>query len=270
MSSAEHTVLFVDDERNILSTLRRLCRREPFEAITAASGPEALDILRERPACVIISDFRMPGMTGVEMLAHAKDIVPDSVRIILSGYADTQSVVEAINKGEVYRFLAKPWDDQELLTVIRQSIEHWELKRTNAALEEQLKRQNQELQRLNENLEAIVTERTRSLVFAQEVLENLPLGVIGVSREGEVMVTNSFVSARFPDLGPIPPGEDVGDVLPGELMHLVQASIAGAGDGVYECDIGGVQVHLTIAHLGRKENDRGYLVVLRPREEVCA
>jgi FixJ family two-component response regulator len=269
LSSAEHTVLFVDDERNILSTLRRLCRREPFAVLTAGSGPEALDILRERPACVIISDYRMPEMTGVEMLAHAKDIVPDSVRIILSGYADTHSVVEAINKGEVYRFLAKPWDDQELLTVIRQSIEHWDLKQTNAALEAQLKRQNQQLQRLNENLEAIVNERTRSLMFAQEVLENLPLGVIGISREGEVMVANSFVSTRFPALGLIPPGEDVRDVLPDRIMHLVQASVAGAGDGDYECELGGVRLHLTIEHLGGQENDRGYVIVLRPNEEIC-
>jgi len=267
LSSHDHTVLFVDDESNILSTLRRLCRREPFEVLTADSGSEALDLLREKPAQVIISDYRMPGMTGVEMLAQAKDIVPDSVRLILSGYADTQAVVESINKGEVYRFLGKPWDDQELVTVIHQSIEHWELKHQNAVLEERLVHQNEQLQRLNENLESIVTERTRSLVFAQEVLENLPVGVLGISREGEIMLANSYVSSRWPDLGRIPPGTEADDVLPAEIAELLRASLESGQHHLDYCTVGDEPVQIGISRLGSGDRNRGCVLVLRPTGE---
>lgn len=269
MFSHEQVVLFVDDEKNILSTLRRLCRREAYTVLTAGSGAEALDLLAERPASVIISDYRMPEMTGVEMLARAKDIIPDSIRIILSGFADTQSVVEAINKGEVYRFLSKPWDDQELLTVIRQSLEHWELKRENAALDEQLTRQNEQLQRLNENLELIVTERTRSLAFAQDVLEHLPLGVLGVSREGEVMLTNSFLQQHWPCFGHVPPGEAVEAILPAEITTLIRQGLSQRSADLC-CLLEGQPVHLTINRLGTEDHDRGFVLVLHPGEEVVS
>ncbi|MEZ4388106.1 MAG: response regulator [Candidatus Krumholzibacteriia bacterium] len=265
MSDRTHRVLFVDDEENILRTLRRLCRREPYEVMVATSGPAALAMLEERPASVIISDYRMPEMTGVEMLARAKNIVPDSVRIILSGFADTQAVMEAINKGEVYRFLAKPWDDHELLTTITRSLEHWDLLQQNSELEALQVKQNDQLKRLNENLESIVAERTRSLSFAQEVLENLPVGVLGISREGEIMLANTYVPQRWPEIGFIPPGTDMDDVLPGEIIALIRASLDAGADGHHRCRLGADEVDLTVSRLGSDEHGRGCVLVLRPQ-----
>lgn len=265
MAEREHRVLFVDDEPNILRTLRRLCRREPYEVLVADSGAAALDILHETPASVIVSDYRMPGMTGVEMLARAKEIDPESIRIILSGYADTQAVLEAVNTGEVYRFLAKPWNDQELLTTINQSLEHWDLRRHAAELEKQLMRQNAQLLRLNENLEHLVSERTRSLSLAQDVLENLPIGVVGVSSEGELMLANSFVASRWPEIGRISPGTDVDDALPVDILSLVRAClVSGEDTECHHCPVGGDTVHVTINRLADRDQDRGCIVVLRP------
>jgi len=270
LTDAARRVLFVDDEPNILRTLRRLCRREEYEVVTAESGPDALAQLEETPASVIISDYRMPEMTGVEMLAAAKSIVPDSIRIILSGFADTQAVLEAINKGEVYRFLPKPWDDQELLTTINQSLEHWDLKQQNATLQAQQVRQNEQLRRLNENLEAIVAERTRSLSFAQEVLENLPVGVLGVSQEGEVMLANSFVAQRWPTLGPLAPGTDMDDALPPEVCGLIRECLHRRIFGFTRCSLGDQDIELSVSRLGNEEHARGCVVVMRPEGVVVA
>ena len=129
-------------------------------------------------------------MNGVAFLAQVKQLLPDSVRVILSGFADAQVIVDAINKGEVFRFHPKPWDDQELLITIRQCLEHYRLRCEHAQLSQQTQQQNEQLRQLNESLEQAVSERTRSLVFSQEVLECLPVSVIGVSREGEIVLTN--------------------------------------------------------------------------------
>ncbi len=257
-------VLFVDDERNILRTLRRLCRREPYEVLLAASGEEALEILADTPAEVIISDYRMPGMTGVELLARAKQLIPDSVRIVLSGFADTEAVLEAINKGEVYRYLAKPWDDHELLTTIRQGLEHHALLAQNRELTERTRRQNAQLQLLNENLESIVAERTRALGLSQDILEHLPVGVVGISREGEVVLTNACVQRHLPELAAVPPGTDVEECLPADLADLVRRSLA-SGSGAASVRRGGdLDASCTIVHLTAGGQARGCVLVLQP------
>lgn len=259
--AAQNTVLFVDDEPNILSSLRRLCRREPFRVAVAGSGPEALALLAQTPAQVILSDYRMPGMTGVEFLARAKEIVPDSIRIILSGFADTQAVVEAINKGEVYRYLAKPWDDRELLATIQHGLEHHDLRRQNEALQECTQRQNLELQRMNERLERLVAERTTSLTIAQEVLEQMPLGVMGVSRDGEIVLVNACFVERYSDVGPVMLGSDLEDVLPGEIAELVCRSLAGGNNSCHASRMQGRPVTLSITGLRTAGQLRGSVLV---------
>jgi EAL domain-containing protein (putative c-di-GMP-specific phosphodiesterase class I)/CheY-like chemotaxis protein len=118
----ERTLLLVDDEENILSSLRRLLRRDGYTILTATGGLAALELLATHPVDVIISDQRMPGMTGVEFLRKAKDMHPDSVRLVLSGYTDLQSVTDAINEGAIYKFLTKPWDDAMLRANIEEAF----------------------------------------------------------------------------------------------------------------------------------------------------
>jgi response regulator RpfG family c-di-GMP phosphodiesterase len=119
MGAAEkYSVLVVDDEPDMLFSLRGLLRRD-FEVFTAGGGREAIEVLREHPVHVIMTDQRMPEMTGVEFLNRAKEQHPDAIRVIFTGYADTKSLVAAINQANVYRFVAKPWDPEELVAVLR-------------------------------------------------------------------------------------------------------------------------------------------------------
>jgi response regulator RpfG family c-di-GMP phosphodiesterase len=125
MAAGKHIVLLVDDEPEILFSLRGLLRKE-FELHTAESGDSALEILAHHPIHVIMSDQRMPGMTGVELLRRARAVCPDAVRILFTGYADIKAVIDAINEGHVYRYLVKPWDPDDLLAVLREACERYE------------------------------------------------------------------------------------------------------------------------------------------------
>ena len=117
-------LLLVDDEENILSSLRRLLRRDGHRILTASSGAQGLEILASESVDVIVSDQRMPEMTGTEFLTKARVLCPDSVRIVLSGYTELESVTSAINEGSVYKFLTKPWEDQQLHDNIIEAINH--------------------------------------------------------------------------------------------------------------------------------------------------
>jgi len=128
----EGTLLLVDDEENILNSLVRLLRGDGFHILTATGGEQALQILASNEVQVILSDQRMPSMSGSEMLSHAKELYPETVRMVLSGYADLASVTDAINRGSIYKFLIKPWDDDLLRANIREAFDRYELGRKGA------------------------------------------------------------------------------------------------------------------------------------------
>lgn len=123
----EYNLLLVDDEENVVRGLQRSLRKEPYTVHTANSGADALEILQQQDIDVIVSDERMPGMTGAEFLAEAKQRYPETIRIMLSGQADLDAVVKAVNDGEIYRFLFKPCQAEELITTINQALKHKEL-----------------------------------------------------------------------------------------------------------------------------------------------
>jgi DNA-binding NtrC family response regulator len=125
MTMAKHPILVVDDEPDILFSLKALLRRE-FEVHTAESGAQALEILRQHPVHVIMTDQRMPEMTGVELLTQARGQSPQAVRMIFTGYADLKAVIDAVNRGEIYRYLTKPWDPDDLCQVLREACEHYD------------------------------------------------------------------------------------------------------------------------------------------------
>lgn len=123
----KYTILLVDDEEYILRVLQRVLGEEKrFEMITATNGQEALEKIRHQAIDLVISDQRMPGMTGIELLTQIKQMYPDSVRIILSGFTDIDVLIGAINEGEVCRFLSKPWDNEELKKIIYATLEQRE------------------------------------------------------------------------------------------------------------------------------------------------
>lgn len=223
----KQTILCVDDEVNVLHSLTRLLRKEGYVIMTADSGSEALSILAQQRVQVVISDQRMPGMTGTELLQKVKEQCPETVRVVLSGYADVGVILEAINQGEIYRFLTKPWNDEELKVAIRQCFLHYDLLQENRALIEQIHSQNEELRTLNGQLSDLLTERSHSLSLSQEILEKLPIPILGVSQEGMVAIINEAVRKHFPSFQSIILGSDVTEALPKPLSDIATACLQG-------------------------------------------
>ena len=162
-AGVNNSIMVVDDERNILNSLFRVFKMEGYNVLMAESGKAGLELLRHNSVAVVISDYRMPDMDGVEFLNNVKGIAPDTVRFMLTGYADTKAVISAINTGEVYRFVTKPWDDGELKSAIHAAVERFNLVEENRRLAELTKRQNALLVEVNQGLEAKVEEKTKKI-----------------------------------------------------------------------------------------------------------
>ncbi len=150
------TLLFVDDEPNILSALQRLFRPLGYRIFTAGGGAQGLEVLAREKVDLVVSDMRMPQMDGADFLARVAERWPDTVRILLTGYADLSSAVSAINQGGIYRYLSKPWEDNDIKLTVQHALEKMQLR----ALVE---RQNTELKELNTGLEARVRARTEEV-----------------------------------------------------------------------------------------------------------
>ncbi|MDY6952094.1 MAG: response regulator, partial [Thermodesulfobacteriota bacterium] len=150
----KHSLLFVDDEASITKALQRLFRKERYDIYTAASGQEGLERLKEvgKPFSLIISDQRMPEMSGAQFLEKARGIFPQAIRILLTGYSDMDAIVEALNKGGIHRYFTKPWNDDDLALQVRQSLEQYELVLENRRLLALTRTQNKELKGLNNRL----------------------------------------------------------------------------------------------------------------------
>ncbi|MCX8087579.1 MAG: response regulator [Rhodocyclaceae bacterium] len=156
-------LLCVDDEPSILSALKRVFRPYGYTVFTATSGKEGLAILEREPIDVVISDMRMPEMDGAQFLEQVFERWPETKRILLTGYADAAATIAAINLGKIWRYVAKPWHDDELVLAVQQAIAHRQLMQENARLAELTRQQNEELKALNAQLEAKVAERTEAL-----------------------------------------------------------------------------------------------------------
>lgn len=167
----QRTILCVDDEPHILSSLMRLLRNTGHRLLTAESGAAALGMLEADQIDLLISDMRMPGMSGAELMQTARQRWPHITRLLLTGHADVSATIAAINDGQVHRYLTKPWSDAELLLTIKEAFERRFLEEERARLEALTLRQNDELKSLNANLEALVAERTQDLEIAHDKLK---------------------------------------------------------------------------------------------------
>lgn len=148
-------VLALDDEENILNSLKRLFLNEPYNVATTSNAKEAMEIVTREEIKVVLSDYRMPDMSGVEFLGKVKMKKPDVLRILFTGFADIAAAEEAINEGEVYRFISKPWNTEELKTTIRQAIEHYDLVLENRNYLKTTEKKNEELEVLNKKLKGM-------------------------------------------------------------------------------------------------------------------
>jgi putative nucleotidyltransferase with HDIG domain len=174
-----HSVLFVDDEVNILKALQRLLRSEDMNVLCASRADEALGMLEQNEVQVVVSDQRMPEMHGVEFLSRVRERWPDVVRMMLTGYTEMDIAVEAINRGEIYRLITKPWNDDELRATIRQAFDTGDLKTEIKRLNQVTREQNFKLQDMNRNLEGKVRDRTKQLAAKHQELRNAYVQTIG-------------------------------------------------------------------------------------------
>ena len=166
------TLLFIDDEANILASLKRLFRPLGYTILTAESGAEALALLEKERVDLVICDMRMPQMSGAEVLEQIRSKWPDVVRILLTGYSDLTSTIAAINRGEIYRYISKPWDDNDIVLIVRDALERKQLLAEKQRLEALTAQQNEELKVLNASLEEKVRQRTEQLRDAHEHLKS--------------------------------------------------------------------------------------------------
>lgn len=168
---APATILCVDDEKNVLSSLRRLFRPEGYNVIVAEGGKQGLAVLEKEKVDLIISDMRMPEMDGATFLTEAANRWPDTMRILLTGYADTSAAVKAINDGGIFKYLSKPWEENDIKLTVKRALEQKFLKSEQQRLEILTKKQNEELKDLNSNLESKVAERTKDVQRAMKFVQ---------------------------------------------------------------------------------------------------
>ena len=164
-----HKILCIDDETHNLEALERLLRKK-YKTICVSSGADALKEVEKHHFSLIISDQKMPEMTGVEFFMQAKKIQPEAIRILLTGYTDLESVIDAINQGQIYRYITKPWDPDELLGIVKQAIEVFDMKGTIA-------RQNQDLQKANEQLKSLDKLKTDFMLLVNHELKTPLTGI---------------------------------------------------------------------------------------------
>jgi len=266
----KRTILLVDDEENIVRSLVRLLRRDGYKILTANSGKEGLDVLKDNHVGVIISDQRMPEMNGTEFLSQVKELYPDTMRIVLSGYTDLKSVTDSINEGSIYKFLTKPWEDDLLRKNIDEAFRQYELSVENARLQEELSQTNDKLVEANKQLDQDARMQNRfaeinlrSLQIAQEIMENLPMGVVGFDDGGFIAMANLKAhEILFPGMG-ILIGMSVKQVLPESILSRMEQ--AGKNAISFDAELGeSGLVNVRIGRMGEGSDSEGNIMVLIP------
>ncbi len=268
----EIKILCVDDEKNVLRALQRVFMDEHFDILTAASGEEGLALIEKNPdILLIISDYRMPGMNGVDFLKKAFEQLPDSIRIVLSGYADTASVVSAINEGKIYKFIPKPWNDDELLLTIKEAIEVYYLRQKNERLADDLMEANDELIQLNEGLEEQVASRTaelkfqiRAMRFSHNVMDAMPAAVLGLAPDGLIVLGNKLSETLFSDKAQSLVGMDWKQIFPENLQYIASCVVEN-GHAEQEVTINDKAFLVRGAQLPPTEDQEGIVLMLSPQ-----
>lgn len=266
----ERTLLLVDDEDNITSALVRLLRRDGYTILRANGGKAGLELLAQHKVGVIISDQRMPEMTGVEFLSKVKELYPDTVRIVLSGYTELNSVTDAINRGAIYKFLTKPWEDELLRANVEEAFRYHEMKMENVRLSQELHQANEKLLEINRDLEQRVEKKTREVMrnldvlrVSQEILEHLPVAVIGIGEDGMIAIANHTARQLLAGAGKPPLlGEMANDVLPAELLNFIAAEKCTPGEGKKLQMSDGKALHCWCSPMGEISHSKGVVLVI--------
>lgn len=272
MNDFQHTVLFVDDEENILHSLKRLLRKEGYRILTATSGADGLKILKEHDVHLVVSDQRMPEMSGTEFLAKVKESYPDVIRTVLTGYTEVDTITESINKGHIYKFMLKPWNDQNLKLEIKQGLEKYDLMQVNKRLHEKVLQKNEALKEINENLEMRVKERTmdfeiqnKALELSRAILEDLPIPVLGISNEMIIVLINRKVEALSLNNKKIEIGKKLTDFFSSDVEEKISGVLnADTVDTFPEYRISDTTYDLNFIPLSGRFRGKGVVMTLKP------
>lgn len=267
VQARNRSLLLVDDEVNIVSALKRLLRPDGYQILTAHSGEQGLEVLAQQPVDVIISDQRMPGLSGADFLRQARRLRPDTIRIMLSGYTELQSVTDAVNEGAIYKFLTKPWNDEQLRDHLRDAFRLKEIADDNHRLNMEVRNANHELASANRRMEQLLHQMQRqidrdeiSLGVARDILQQLPLPVIGMDDDGMIAFVNGAAGRLF---------QRAGALLGNEACTMLPALFAGDGclpPAGHLADIGGVRYTVTAYPMGLHSASRGSLITLSQGE----
>lgn len=262
------TLLLVDDEQNIVSALKRLVRRDGYEILTANSGFEALEILEKHAVDVIISDQRMPGMTGVEFLSKVKELHPDTIRLMLSGYTELNSVTDAINEGAVFRFLTKPWDDEKLRASIKEAFQYKHYADDNHQLSLKAKETSFELAVSNRQLAELIDKKqsqiavhVQSLEIVREALRHTSVALLGLDDTAMIAFINDAAIELFSSAN-LNFGDDLNFAIP-NLYALIMET-AETVPAPFEFD--GKRFTIRWHHLGNDSKAKGMIVTISPHE----
>lgn len=264
------TLLLVDDEEGVLSALKRLFRRDGYRILTAPSGQAALDLLADQDVDVIVSDQRMPGMTGVDFLRQAKLLRPGTIRMTLSGYTDLQSIIDAVNEGAVFKFLTKPWDDERLRDHVAKAFRHKAMSDENRRLSRELAEANAELGRLNQRLTHLLAREHEHFMLLQahaggmrDIVDLLPAAVFGIDPDGLLVYVNQRAAELLPQtdamLGHAPEAP-----LDGLLSALRLQGPDARRQGLAS-EVAGLAVVAWLTALTRPDPTRGEVLMLLPR-----
>lgn len=260
---ATSRLLLVDDEASIRSSLRRLLRNERYDVFTAGSGQEAIELLEQNPVDLIISDERMPGMTGTVLLQEVRKRWPETIRVILSGYAQVNTIISAINDGAIYKFMTKPWNDEEIKLDIRRALEQHQLEKENRRMAERISEQNECLIELNAVLKQRVADASVGLNSTQGLLENICVGVLTIDQLGLVVGANRFACEALSahDGGLI--GMPARTVLPNQLSALaLNETAVDANDAMCQIDLNGDTFQCRVNKWETQAGHQGIAVVL--------
>ncbi|WP_022667585.1 response regulator [Desulfospira joergensenii] len=196
-----HRVLIVDDEARVAKAISRILEMEKIETVTVDSGNEGLKKIKsaDKPFSLIIADQRMPGMKGTQFLEQAKSISPDTVRFLITGYSEMQTILHAVNKGSVQKYIAKPWEHDELLAAIQSGLRFYEQSQENERLLVLAKKQNKQLYDLNCELMELTTDHNKKLKALDAEIEVLKKN-ISETREKKQEEEKGEGNSSGPDL----------------------------------------------------------------------
>ena len=178
------TVLMVDDEVHILNSIRRVLHKEDYRLLTASSAMEALDIMKETSVNVVLTDLGMSGMNGMDLLKEIKRLYPETIRLVISGSYDSATILKAINGGNIYRYITKPWNDMELKILVQQALDVQHLNEEKKQLLQTLKDQNQQLEkRVDEQARQLMDTMGMAIIgkYTAQIVHNLNNTLNGLS-----------------------------------------------------------------------------------------